>query len=197
MSKSKALLGRIKDCSGHSVLQNFILFTSTKFSPLLLNSYDRLPPAQTTSLTLCQSTIFALAYFFLHIFSISFFSALFPCMRNPTYLTYLFGLKSCFNALYNSVYSTLWSPTPSFSIARLVSATVGLILIKFFSCFSRFWMGFTNPSRAVRQHLPLLNFLSHLTLFGTLLSSINSFPLIFLFASLDRLHRIFQTDLLA
>ena len=57
--------------------------------------------------------------------------------------------QSCLNASFYPVYSSFWNLIPFSLPARPVSALVGLHLIKFCTFLSPFWMGSTNPGRAL------------------------------------------------
>ena len=57
--------------------------------------------------------------------------------------------QSCLNASFYSVFSSFWNLIAFFLPARPVSALVGLHSIKFCTFLSPFWMGLTNPGRAV------------------------------------------------
>ena len=57
--------------------------------------------------------------------------------------------SSCLNALFYRVCSSFWSLIPFSLPVRPVSALVGLHLIKFCTFLSPFWMGLTNPGRAL------------------------------------------------
>ena len=63
------------------------------------------------------------------------------------------------NASFYPVFSSFWNLIPSLSLpARPVSALDGLHLIEFYIFLSPFWMGLTNPGRALGRFCLLIDF---------------------------------------
>ena len=108
------------------------------------------------------------------------------------------SLTSCvLNASFYGVYSSFWSLT-SFSLpATPVSALDGLSLIKFLIFFIPFWMGLTNPSRALGRFFLLSTCSKLSTLSGTPLFSTNLFRLASLLALLAGLNLSYLIGALA
>ena len=84
--------------------------------------------------------------------------------------------QSCLNASFYRVFS-FWNLIPFSLPARSVSTLVGLHSIKFCTFLSPFWMGLTNPGRALRRSSLLSISLKLLTLSGIPLFSTNLFRL--------------------
>ena len=105
--------------------------------------------------------------------------------------------QSFLNALFYRAYSFFWSLIPFSLPARPVSALDGLLLIKFFIFLSPFWMGLTNPGRALGR-FSLLSISRRLsTLSGIPSFSINSFRLAYPLALLVGLNLSFVIGALA
>ena len=95
------------------------------------------------------------------------------------------------NASFYPVYSSFWNLIPFSLPARPISALDGLHSIKFFIFLSPFWMGLTNPGRALGRSFPLMISLKLLTLSGIPPFSTNSFRLASLLALLVGLNLFF------
>ena len=105
--------------------------------------------------------------------------------------------QSFLKASFYRVYSSFWNLISFSRPARPVSALVGLHLIKFCTFLSPFWMGLTNPGRALGRSCPLSISRKLSTLSGIPSFTTNSFRLASLFALLVGLNLSYVIGALA
>ena len=104
--------------------------------------------------------------------------------------------QSFLNTLFYPVYSSFWNLIPFSLPIRLVSTLDGLHSIKFCTFLSSFWMGLTNPGRALGRSCLLLISPELSILSGILPFSTNSFRLASLLALLVGLNLSFLIGVL-